>query len=117
MEKRQDQKISNHNPYEGRIGLVYVRVSAKKQETEGHGRESQEGRCKKELLALGVTFHTTFPDTYTGAGDFMDRPAMKAMLEYIDAHPHQKFVVIFDDLKRFARDTVFHLKLRRALKK
>jgi hypothetical protein len=46
----------------------------------------------------------------------MNRPAMREMLAYIDAHPHKKFVVDFDDLKRFARDTVFHLKLRSAFK-
>ena len=115
LKKVQNTQV-NKNPYDGREGLVYVRVSSKKQETEGHGRESQEGRCKKELLTLGVIYNRTFPDTYTGGGDFIERPAMKAMLDYIDAYPHKKFVVIFDDLKRFARDTVFHLKLRTALK-
>jgi hypothetical protein len=28
---------------------------------------------------------------------------------------HDGYVVIFDDLKRFARDTIFHLKLRQEL--
>ena len=116
LKKTQNNSINQNNPYENREGLVYVRVSSKKQETEGHGRESQEGRCKKELLVLGVNYHKTFPDTYSGGGDFIERPAMKSMLDYIDAHPHKKFVVIFDDLKRFARDTVFHLKLRTTLK-
>jgi len=46
----------------------------------------------------------------------MRRPAMREMLEYIDKNPHKSFVVVFDDLKRFARDTEFHLKLRSALK-
>ena len=45
----------------------------------------------------------------------MNRPAMQEMLHYIDKHPHKNYTVIFDDLKRFARDTVFHLKLRAAL--
>ncbi len=45
----------------------------------------------------------------------MLRPAMRALIEYIDAHPTHDYVVIFDDLKRFARDVVNHLKLRRAL--
>lgn len=103
--------------YKDRIGLAYARVSDLKQEREGHGRESQENRCKNELRALGVPYQMTFPDTYTGGGDFMNRPAMREMLAYIDAHPHQKFVVIFDDLKRFARDVEFHLKLRAAFQK
>jgi site-specific DNA recombinase len=104
------------NPYEGREGLVYVRVSSKRQEVEGHGRESQEVRCKADLENVKVPYVKTFYDTYTGSGDFMNRPAMREMLEYIDKRPHKKFVAEFDDLKRFARDTEFHLKLRGALK-
>jgi hypothetical protein len=46
----------------------------------------------------------------------MKRPAMQEMLAYIDRHPHLNYTVIFDDLKRFARDTEFHLKLRTALR-
>ena len=41
---------------------------------------------------------------------------MRELLEYIDKNSHKKFVVIFDDLKRFARDVEFHLKLRAAFK-
>lgn len=44
----------------------------------------------------------------------MKRPAMRAFLKYIDEHPYQKFVVIFDDLKRFARDVQFHIELKAA---
>ena len=108
--------IAKVNPYEGYDGLVYVRVSDKKQEKEGHGRESQEERCKNELASMKVPHDRSFIDTYTGGGDFMHRPAMGELLAYIDAHPHQKFVVVFDDLKRFARDVEFHLKLRAAFK-
>ena len=45
----------------------------------------------------------------------MKRPGMVAMLQFLDEHPHDDYVVIFDDLKRFARDTFFHLKLRQEL--
>jgi Arc/MetJ-type ribon-helix-helix transcriptional regulator len=38
---------------------------------------------------------------------------MVALLSYLDAQPEKDYVVIFDDLKRFARDTEFHIKLRR----
>jgi site-specific DNA recombinase len=43
----------------------------------------------------------------------MNRPAMASLLGYLDKEPATNYVVIFDDLKRLARDTVFHLKLRR----
>lgn len=114
-------KVINKNdnskdPYEGREGLVYARVSTIRQTTEGSGLESQEGRCVKELRTIGVPYIKTFPDSFTGGGDFMKRPAMREMLNYIDMHPHKKFLVIFDDLKCFARDTEFHLKLRALFK-
>jgi site-specific DNA recombinase len=112
MTRLTEYKNNNVNPYEGREGLVYVRVSSKKQETEGSGRKSQEERCVHELKCLGIPLGKTFPDTYTGGGDFMKRPAMRELLAFIDANPHKKFVVVFDDLKRFARDVEFHLKLR-----
>jgi len=100
----------------GREGLIYARVSSPRQKTEGHGLESQEGRCRIELRRLNVPYVKTFPDSYSGGGDFMERPAMKELLNYIDKNPHKKFLVIFDDLKRFARDTEFHFKLRTAFK-
>jgi len=112
--------IKNNNqyndPFEGREGLVYARVSSKRQETEGGGLVSQEGRCIKELQVIGVPYIKTFPDSYTGGGDFMKRPAMREMLAYIDSHPHKKFLIVFDDLKRLARDTEYHLKLRALFK-
>ncbi len=112
--KISDRKNLSLNPYEDRVGIVYVRVSSKKQETEGSGLKSQEGRCIQELSSLKVPYIKTFPDSYTGGGDFMKRPAMRALLEYIDNNPHKKFVVVFDDLKRFARDIEFHFKLKTA---
>ena len=54
-----------------------------------------------------------FPDDVSGAGDFMKRPGMRALLAYLDAQPDRRYVVIFDDLKRFARDIERHLQLRR----
>lgn len=115
--RKYSEKVKeNDNPYDGTSGLIYVRVSSKQQETAGHGRESQQNRCKTYLQTIGVPYESSFLDTYTGGGDFMQRPAMRELLEYIDKYPHKKFVVVFDDLKRFARDTVFHLKLRSAFK-
>ena len=103
-------------PYAGRDGLVYARVSSKRQETEGSGLGSQEGRCINDLMLLGVPHDRTFPDTFTGGGDFMKRPAMREMLAYIDNNPQKKFVVVFDDLKRFARDVNFHFQLKAEFK-
>lgn len=104
-----------NTPYDGRVGLVYARVSDKSQETQGSGGKSQETRCIKDLESLEVVYEKSFIDTFTGGGDFMRRPAMRQMLTYIDAYPHKKFLVVFDDLKRFARDVKFHFALKAEL--
>ena len=117
MSKTKNNIIKQKNLPEKRVGLVYARVSSKRQEVDGTGLQSQEGRCVKELEALGVPYIKTFSDSYSGAGDFMNRPAMSNLLDYIDNNPHQKYIVIFDDLKRFARDAEFHFKLKIAFKK
>ncbi len=113
------RKISEdvEGPLVDRIGLVYARVSSKRQEAEGSGLTSQEGRCKKQLDVMGIQYVKTFPDSYSGGGDFMKRPAMREMIEYIDDNPHKKFLIIFDDLSRFARDVFFHIKLRAEFRK
>ncbi len=95
--------------------LAYCRVSSDRQREEGHGLDSQEYRCRQYALAKGYHVEAVFPDDVSGGGDFMNRPGMVALLAYLDAHPHENYVVIFDDLKRYARDVEFHLKLRREM--
>lgn len=96
--------------------LIYCRVSSEKQKKEGHGLDSQEHRCSEFSRHSGYGDpDRVFRDSFTGEGDFMKRPAMAEMLAYMDSKPHKKFIVIFDDLKRFARDVIFHWKLRKEL--
>ena len=92
--------------------LVYCRVSSVKQRLDGTGLESQEHRCRQYALLKGYDVEAVFPDDTSGGGDFMKRPGMRAMLAFLDAQPDKRYVVIFDDLKRFARDTEFHFKLK-----
>ena len=96
--------------------VIYCRVSSRAQEAEGHGLQSQETRCRQHAASKGYDVAAVFPDTITGGGDFMQRPGMVALLSFLDAQPDDNFVVIFDDLKRFARDTRFHLDLREAFR-
>ncbi len=96
--------------------LIYCRVSSEKQRTEGNGLESQEQRCQTYARSKGYLVESVFKDSFTGGGDFMNRPAMNELIHYLDKYPYKQYVVIFDDLKRFARDTIFHLKLRSAFK-
>ncbi len=92
--------------------LIYCRVSSQRQKIEGHGLESQEHRCQQLADQKGYEVEKVFRDSFTGKGDFFARPAMAELLRYLDAHPRDSYVVIFDDLKRFARDVVFHWKLK-----
>ncbi|MET3600108.1 DNA invertase Pin-like site-specific DNA recombinase [Martelella mangrovi] len=93
--------------------LIYCRVSTTRQRLEGSGLDSQEQRCRAYAQERGYPVEMVFPDDASGGGDFMQRPGMRAMLAYLDAQKGKRYVVIFDDLKRFARDTEFHIKLRR----
>ena len=96
-----------------RRAVIYCRVSSTKQKLEGSGLESQEQRCRAYADEKGYDVEAVFPDDVSGGGDFMRRPGMVALLSYLDAQKGKSYAVIFDDLKRFARDTEFHLKLRR----
>jgi DNA invertase Pin-like site-specific DNA recombinase len=102
----------NHNK-EITQAVIYCRVSSTRQKTEGGGLDSQEHRCRQYAAAQGYNVEAVFPDDASGGGDFIKRPGMVALLSFLDAQPDKTYVVIFDDLKRFARDTEFHIKLRR----
>ena len=96
--------------------LIYARVSDIKQATIGDGLTSQETRCREHAERNGYDVVMVFPDTISGGGDFVKRPGMVSLLAFMDEHPDEEFVVIFDDLKRFARDRDFHFKLRAAFR-
>ena len=99
-------------PSDPKKALIYCRVSDKKQKHDGDGLHSQEHRCREFAAARGYVVEAVFQDDVSGGGDFMKRPGMVALLNFMDRRAQDGYVVIFDDLKRFARDTVFHLKLR-----
>ena len=95
--------------------VIYCRVSSKRQTKDGSGLNSQEYRCRQYAEAKNYEVEKVFPDDVSGGGDFMKRKGMVALLRYLDDHPETNYVVIFDDLKRYSRDTEFHLKLRRLM--
>ena len=97
--------------------LIYTRVSSAAQELKGDGRGSQEHRCREYAAARGYVVETVFSDVKSAGGDFMQRPGMVALLQYLREHKATDYIVIFDDLKRFARDTEFHIRLRSKLAK
>ena len=98
-----------------RRAIIYCRVSDKKQKHDGDGLHSQEHRCREYAASRGYAVEAVFHDDVSGGGDFMRRPGMVAMLRFLETQAHDGYVVVFDDLKRFARDTIFHLKLQQKL--
>lgn len=97
--------------------ICYVRVSSDDQAINGHGLESQESRCRQFAQARGYEVVAVFPDTFTGGGDYTNRPGMIALFSFVDAQPGENFVVVFDDVKRASRDTRAFLDLRDAFRK
>lgn len=95
--------------------LVYCRVSSEKQVTEGSGLDSQEHRCRTEAIALNLDVEKVFREEGI-SGSLFNRPAIRELLGYLDNHWQHKYVVIFDDLKRFARDVEVHRKLKAELR-
>lgn len=91
--------------------LIYCRVSSERQVKEGSGLDSQRKRCQTYAESKKYKVCGVFGDEGI-SGALFERPAMKKLIAYLDKFPHEKFVVIFDDLKRFARDYQVHLKLK-----
>lgn len=95
--------------------LIYCRVSSKRQANEATGLDTQEHRCREHAAKLGVGVEAVFYDDVSGGGDFMKRKGMVNLLNFLDHNKDKRYVVIFDDLKRYSRDTEFHLRLRREM--
>ena len=108
MTKKIEEKI------EYTEALIYGRVSSDRQVKEGNGLNSQDLRCVAKAKELYLEVAAKFPDSAI-SGKLFDRPAMNDLMAYMDAHPNKRYVIIFDDLKRFARDVEVHLKLKTEL--
>lgn len=93
--------------------LISCRVSSTRQVNDGHGLESQEQRCKKYSQERGYFYEKTFLDEGV-SGAIFDRPAIKEILQHIKNNPAKKYVVIFDDLNRIARDIKVHWAIKEA---
>ena len=104
-------KIKSNKPIEYKKALIYCRVSSERQVNEGHGLDSQEQRCVNHALSLNLDVEEIYRDEGV-SGSLFERPAMRRLLSYLDKHSENNYTVIFDDLKRFARDVPTHLQLK-----
>ncbi len=90
--------------------LIYCRVSSQRQVDEGNGLDSQEQRCRMYAKNKNYDVVKIFPDEAI-SGSLFERPAMHALLKFIDENPREDYVVIIDDLSRYARDVKVHIQL------
>lgn len=97
------------------MALIYCRVSSDRQAKEGHGLESQEHRCREFAKIRNYKVEGVFKDSYSGGGDYMLRPGLQQLFAYLDKYRHKQYIVIIDDLSRFARDVSKHFQLKKDL--
>ena len=95
--------------------IIYCRVSSERQESQGHGLDSQEHRLRQYCADHGWLVDRVFKDTASGGGDYMRRPAMAELLRHLRQKTFVNYFVVVDDLKRLARDTEHFIKLKRVL--
>ena len=96
--------------------LIYCRVSSQRQVDEGHGLDSQEASCRNYAKSKNYEVIKVFLEQGVSGGRY-DRPAMTDLLRYLGEHTEERFAVVFDDIKRFARDTEVHFALKKAITK
>lgn len=98
--------------------IIYTRVSSDRQVKEGNGLDSQELRCRRFAEDNGYQVLDVFKEEGESGGLF-ERTAMKRVLKCLEendsGNENDKIVVIFDDLKRFARDTEVHFLLKKEI--
>jgi len=116
LKKQQNSKMQNIiNTVKKKIALIYCRVSSERQVKDGNGLDSQEKRCRDYATQKGYVISEVFRDEGISGGK-ADRPAIAELIDYIDDHPLEDIVVIFDDLSRLARDVAVYIQLTKALK-
>jgi site-specific DNA recombinase len=94
--------------------IIYCRVSSDKQVREGHGLEGQEKRCRDYAVAKGYEIIRVFRDAGV-SGSLTNRPAMQSLISYLREMRFSEVVIIFDDIKRFARNVEGHFELKAML--
>ena len=90
--------------------VVYVRVSSRKQTSDGGGLSSQERSCRDYAERAGYEVIQVFEDVISGR--FSDRPGMNDLLSFLKRIDGNQYAVIVDDITRFARDVSAHTSLR-----
>ena len=115
MSKARRWKELDKNEVTYSKAIIYCRVSSDRQRTEGHGLESQEHRCRDFAQVKQYEVVEVFKDSFSGGGDYHDRPGLNELFGFLEKNPQEKYVVLIDDLSRFARDVNAHFLLKNDL--
>jgi len=86
---------------------------------DGDGLNSQHHRCLAHAAQRGYHVEKSFLESVSGGLDITERPAIQDLLHYLDKHSASgnRYVVVFDDHKRFSRSTAIHILLKQELYK
>ncbi len=90
--------------------VIYCRVSSVKQTLDGAGLSSQERSCRDYAQHCGLYVEDVFSDVISGASS--NRPGMNRLLRFLNEVDAREYMVIVDDVSRFARDVSAHTELR-----
>ncbi len=98
------------------IALIVCRVSDKSQ-LKGSGLDSQEYRCRQHAELKNYPVEQVFYAAKSGGLSLLKRPEIQELIAHINANKNsgKRYVVLWDDHKRFARQAEQHLALRRIL--
>ena len=86
--------------------VIYCRVSSIKQTMDGAGLSSQERSCRDYAQQCCMQVEDVFTDVISGASS--NRPGMNQLLDFLNRVDARDYMVIVDDVSRFARDVGAH---------
>ena len=90
--------------------VIYARVSSANQTSDGAGLTSQERSCREYAERENYEVVDVFTDVISGR--LAERPGMNALLAFLRTVKKEAYVVVVDDISRFARDVSAHATLR-----
>lgn len=93
--------------------LIYARVSSASQVSRGDGLQSQQTRCEAYARFKHYNVERVFSDDLTGKRS--DRPGIEQLIAFLQKNRTRRFVVLIDDISRFARRVPVHFRLREAI--
>lgn len=100
---------------EQKKAVIYARVSSKKQVLEGNSLENQELRCRQWCKNHGYEIVQLFIEKGI-SGDKSTRPAFRELLSFLAANAKKGYILLVDDLNRFARNKLVHFSIKEKLR-